>query len=157
MGWNDRLPTDPYLPPEEYYHNGEEEYHAWLEYVEMCLNEEAEFSSQVSLLTSQNIDPATLPTTPAIAEPEIPVRQAPSTPQVPPKYPASTPQVPPDTCGINIYSAASSNNFSSGRRLSAVFVCTTAATLFSCISRSSIDAIPRSSVGTIAANLSRSR
>lgn len=53
MGWNDRLPTDPYLPPDEYYRNGEEEYNAWLEYVEMRLNEEG--------LTSQNIDPANLP------------------------------------------------------------------------------------------------
>jgi hypothetical protein len=56
VGWNDRLPTDPYLPRDEYYNNGEEEYHAWLEYVEMRLNEEG--------LTSQNIDPANLPTAP---------------------------------------------------------------------------------------------
>lgn len=52
MGWNDRLPTDPYLPPDDYYRNGEEEYHAWLEYVEMRLNEEG------CGLTSQNFDPA---------------------------------------------------------------------------------------------------
>jgi hypothetical protein len=56
VGWNDRLPTDPYLPPEEYYRNGAEEYHAWLEYVETRLNEE-------SGLTSQNIDPATITNT----------------------------------------------------------------------------------------------
>lgn len=56
MGWNDRLPTDPYLPPDDYYRNGEEEYHAWLEYVEMRLNEEQG-------LTSQNIDPSALPQT----------------------------------------------------------------------------------------------
>lgn len=55
MGWNDRLPTDPYLPPDDYYQNGEEEYRAWLEYVEMRLNEEG--------LTSQNIDPAALSNT----------------------------------------------------------------------------------------------
>lgn len=63
MGWNDRLPTDPYLPPDDYYRNGEEEYHAWLEYVEMQLNEEG--------LTSQNIDPADLQSTPT---PEAPKR-----------------------------------------------------------------------------------
>lgn len=54
MGWNDRLPNDPYLPPDEYYRNGEEEYHAWLEYVEMRLAEED------ARLTSQNLDPAML-------------------------------------------------------------------------------------------------
>lgn len=63
MGWNDRLPTDPYLPPDDYYQNGEEEYRAWLEYVEMQLNAES--------LTSQNIDPANLQHTPT---PEAPVR-----------------------------------------------------------------------------------
>ena len=63
MGWNDRLPTDPYLPPDDYYRNGEEEYHAWLEYVEMRLNEKS--------LTSQNIDPANLPAT---STPEAPKR-----------------------------------------------------------------------------------
>lgn len=54
MGWNDRLPTDPYLPPEDYYQSGAEEYHAWLEYVEMRLNENEPG------LTSQNLDPAML-------------------------------------------------------------------------------------------------
>ena len=54
MGWNDRLPNDPYLPPDEYYRNGEEEYNAWLEYVEMRLSEED------ARLTSQNLDPAML-------------------------------------------------------------------------------------------------
>ena len=53
MGWNDRLPTDPYLPPDDYYQNGEEEYNARLEYVEMRMRDEG--------LTSQNIDPARLP------------------------------------------------------------------------------------------------
>lgn len=62
MGWNDRLPTDPYLPPDDYYRNGEEEYHAWLEYVEMRLNEEG--------LTSQNIDPANLQATPTQETPK---------------------------------------------------------------------------------------
>lgn len=62
MGWNDRLPNDPYLPPDDYYNNGEEEYNAWLEYVEMRLNEEG--------LTSQNIDPANLQSTPTQEAPK---------------------------------------------------------------------------------------
>lgn len=54
MGWNDRLPTDPYLPPEEYYQSGAEEHHAWLEYVEMRLHDESRG------ISSQNLDPAML-------------------------------------------------------------------------------------------------
>lgn len=54
MGWNDRLPEDPYTPPPEYYH-ARDEYEAWLEYVEMRLLEEEQTG-----LTSQNIDPASL-------------------------------------------------------------------------------------------------
>ena len=52
MGWNDRLPTDPYLPPDDYYRE-KEEYEAWLDYVEASMNEPQG-------LTSQNIDPAML-------------------------------------------------------------------------------------------------
>ena len=54
MGWNDRQMEDPYLPPPEYYRD-REEYEAWLEYVEMRLDEEGRG------LTSQNLDPAMLP------------------------------------------------------------------------------------------------
>lgn len=62
MGWNDRQPTDPYLPPDDYYRNGEEEYHAWLEYVELSRRETG--------LTSQNIDPANLQPEPIKEAPE---------------------------------------------------------------------------------------
>ena len=54
MGWNDRLPEDPFIPSDAYYQE-REEYEAWLDYVEAKLREEDETS-----LTSQNIDPATL-------------------------------------------------------------------------------------------------
>jgi hypothetical protein len=54
MGWNDRLPEDPYIPPREYYQD-REEYEAWLEYIDMRLAEEEEAG-----LTSQNLDPAML-------------------------------------------------------------------------------------------------
>lgn len=53
MGWNDRLPEDPYIPPPEYY-QAREEYEAWLDYIEMRLAEED------AGLTSQNLDPAML-------------------------------------------------------------------------------------------------
>lgn len=54
MGWNDRLPEDPYIPPREYYQD-RQEYEAWLEYVDMRLAEEEQAG-----LTSQNLDPAAL-------------------------------------------------------------------------------------------------
>ena len=54
MGWNDRLPEDPYIPPREYYQD-REEYEAWLDYIEMRLAEEDKAG-----LTSQNLDPAML-------------------------------------------------------------------------------------------------
>ena len=54
MGWNDRLPEDPYIPPREYY-QARDEYEAWLEYIDMRLAEEEEAG-----LTSQNLDPATM-------------------------------------------------------------------------------------------------
>lgn len=53
MGWNDRLPEDPYTPSSAYYRD-REDYEAWLEYLETRLNEEQ------SGLTSQNLDPAML-------------------------------------------------------------------------------------------------
>lgn len=54
MGWNDRLPEDPFIPSDAYYQE-REEYEAWLDYVEAKLREEDETS-----LSSQNIDPAIL-------------------------------------------------------------------------------------------------
>lgn len=54
MGWNDRLPEDPFIPSETYYRD-KEDYEAWLDYMEAKLREEDEIS-----LSSQNIDPATL-------------------------------------------------------------------------------------------------
>lgn len=53
MGWNDRLPEDPYTPPESFYRD-RDDYEAWLDYVEMQLDKDA------AGLTSQNLDPATL-------------------------------------------------------------------------------------------------
>ena len=53
MGWNDRLPEDPFIPAESYYEE-HDRYAAWLEYQNTCA---AETERQ---LTSQNIDPATL-------------------------------------------------------------------------------------------------
>jgi hypothetical protein len=54
MGWNDRLPEDPFIPSDTYYQE-RDEYEAWLDYMEAKLREEDKIS-----LTSQNIDPATL-------------------------------------------------------------------------------------------------
>jgi hypothetical protein len=54
MGWNDRLPEDPFIPSAEYYQD-REEYNAWLEYVEARLEEE-----NAAQLSSQNINPADL-------------------------------------------------------------------------------------------------
>jgi len=53
MGWNDRLPEDPFIPSDTYYQE-REEYEAWLDYVEAKLREED------AGLSSQNIDPAIL-------------------------------------------------------------------------------------------------
>jgi hypothetical protein len=53
MGWNDRLPEDPFIPVESYYEE-HDRYEAWLEYQNICA---AETERQ---LTSQNIDPAML-------------------------------------------------------------------------------------------------
>jgi len=54
MGWNDRLPEDPFIPSERYYQE-REEYEAWLDYMEARLREEDELQ-----LSSQNINPAAL-------------------------------------------------------------------------------------------------
>lgn len=65
MGWNDRLPEDPYTPPESFYRD-RDDYEAWLEYVEMQLERES------AGVTSQNLDPQTLS---AKSQPEAPTRQ----------------------------------------------------------------------------------
>lgn len=51
MGWNDRLPEDPYIPTESYYER--QEYEAWMEYLASKENAPA------AGLSSQNVDPAT--------------------------------------------------------------------------------------------------
>lgn len=56
MGWNDREREDPYLPSEE------DSYEGWLKY-----SEELRAADEQSGLTSQNIDPAALPTKPVPA------------------------------------------------------------------------------------------
>lgn len=60
MGWNDRLPEDPYTPAPEYYHD-RDEYEAWLEYVETRLIEQ-----ELTGLTSQNLDPSALKAEPPL-------------------------------------------------------------------------------------------
>jgi hypothetical protein len=65
MGWNDRLPEDPFIPSAEYYRD-RDDYEAWLEYVEARLQEES------TGLSSQNVDPATLTSKP---QQEAPDRQ----------------------------------------------------------------------------------
>jgi hypothetical protein len=49
MGWNDRLPDDPYRPYES--QDDRDAYDNWQMYLEHCRQEE---------LTSQNIDPASV-------------------------------------------------------------------------------------------------
>jgi hypothetical protein len=58
MGWNDRLPEDPYIPTESYYER--QEYEAWMEYLESQKSPE----NPAGGLSSQNIDPAAIPSTP---------------------------------------------------------------------------------------------
>lgn len=53
MGWNDRLPEDPFAPPNEYYEE-QDRYEAWLEYT---MARAAENDRQFS---SQNIAPTEL-------------------------------------------------------------------------------------------------
>ena len=65
MGWNDRLPEDPFIPSDSYY-EAQYAHEEWMRYIEMCATEEQQ------KLTSQNIDPATLAGKP-LQEP--PVRQ----------------------------------------------------------------------------------
>ena len=65
MGWNDRLPEDPFIPSDSYY-EAQYAHEEWMRYIEMCATEKQQ------KLTSQNIDPATLAGKP-LQEP--PVRQ----------------------------------------------------------------------------------
>lgn len=67
MGWNDRLPEDPYTPPESFYRD-RDDYEAWLEYLNASLEQEQ------GGLTSQNLDPAELAG--LQTEKEIPRRQS---------------------------------------------------------------------------------
>lgn len=53
MGWNDRLPVDPFIPSDDYYEE-QDRYEAWLEYQNICA------SDAERQLTSQNVDPAML-------------------------------------------------------------------------------------------------
>jgi hypothetical protein len=52
MGWNDRLPEDPYIPTESYYDR--QEYEAWMEYIA------SKNAPPAAGLSSQNLDPALL-------------------------------------------------------------------------------------------------
>lgn len=52
MGWNDRLPEDPFIPSSDYYQE-QDRYEAWLEYITAR-------AMEADQLTSQNIDPAQL-------------------------------------------------------------------------------------------------
>jgi hypothetical protein len=65
MGWNDRLPEDPYIPPESFYRD-RDDYEAWLEYVDAQLDAEENAG-----FTSQNIDPQTV-----LHPQEAPARQS---------------------------------------------------------------------------------
>jgi hypothetical protein len=53
MGWNDRLPEDPYWPEQN---SDREAYENWLAYLESQLDE----AEHAAGLTSQNVDPADL-------------------------------------------------------------------------------------------------
>ena len=65
MGWNDRLPEDPYLPDQQSYENWQE-YHQ-----ELLLREELEAQTKDGPgISSQNIDPGAHTDTPA----EVPSR-----------------------------------------------------------------------------------
>ena len=54
MGWNDRLPEDPFTPSSDYYQE-QDRYEEWLEYITTCGAENE------NMFGSQNIDPAQLP------------------------------------------------------------------------------------------------
>lgn len=54
MGWNDRLPEDPYWPA----HSDAEAYEEWHRYLELCRLEDIAAMDAGANLTSQTIDPA---------------------------------------------------------------------------------------------------
>jgi len=56
MGWNDRLPEDPYWPT----HSDAEAYEEWHRYLEECRREDIVVMEQGAGLSSQNVDPATI-------------------------------------------------------------------------------------------------
>ena len=64
MGWNDRLPEDPFIPSDAYY-TERAEYEAWLDYLDACAQEDA-----TAGLSSQNVDPAVLSQSPQQNTPE---------------------------------------------------------------------------------------
>jgi hypothetical protein len=64
MGWNDRLPVDPFIPSSDYYQE-QDRYEAWLEYVTAR-------AMEADQLTSQNVDPAQLK---RISQQETPARR----------------------------------------------------------------------------------
>lgn len=63
MGWNDRLPEDPFIPSAEYYRD-RDDYEAWRAYGEARLQEE------LAGLSSQNVNPATLASKPTQEAPD---------------------------------------------------------------------------------------
>lgn len=56
MGWNDRLPEDPYWPT--YY--DADAYAEWHKYLEACRLEDIKAMEQQVGLSSQNLDPASI-------------------------------------------------------------------------------------------------
>lgn len=59
MGWNDRLPEDPFIPYEN--ETDRDNYEAWQEYlVYLAAQTETALDADTAGLTSQNIDPVSL-------------------------------------------------------------------------------------------------
>ena len=59
MGWNDRLPEDPFIPYEN--ETDRDNYEAWHEYlIYLAAQSEAALQAEGAGLTSQNIDPVCL-------------------------------------------------------------------------------------------------
>jgi hypothetical protein len=57
MGWNDRLPEDPYIPYEN--ETDRDNYEAWHEYMlYMAEQTESALKQETAGLSSQNVDPA---------------------------------------------------------------------------------------------------
>jgi hypothetical protein len=60
MGWNDRLPEDPYWPS----HSDAEAYEEWHRYLEELRREDIIALEQGAGLSSQNVDPTSISLTP---------------------------------------------------------------------------------------------